>query len=287
MSIGSKKIKINTTKGHSISATEFYSEKGNGETILITSATGVLQKYYSKFASFFARKGYVVYTFDYNGIGSSGGTIKQLKKNTSTLKEWGSIDQAAITLYAKQKNPNNKLTVITHSIGGQIVGFNGNYKMIDKLILVASQSGYWNLFSGTHKLKMFLFWCAILPVSTKIYGYFPAKKIGLFENLPKNMSYEWAKWGTKKNYFMHYYSETEYFFHKINIPTLSYSFPKDYYAPKAAVDWLTKQYGSTKTKRIHYTPAAADLSKLKHFGFFRAHFKDSLWKTTEEWIRTN
>ncbi|MCK0156401.1 alpha/beta fold hydrolase [Cellulophaga sp. F20128] len=287
MRIGSRKIKINTTKGHTITATEFSSVKGNGETILISSATGVLQKYYYKFATFFATKGYTVYTFDYNGIGSSGGHIKQVRKNTSTLKEWGSIDQAAITLYAKQKNPLHKLTVITHSIGGQIVGFNGNYKMIDKLVLVASQSGYWNLFGGIHKLKMLLFWSAVLPIATKIFGYFPAKKMGLFENLPKNMAYEWARWGRKKNYFMHYHSEASHFFSNLNIPILSYSFPKDNFAPKEAVDWLTTQFNSAKTKRVHYIPAAADLAKLKHFGFFRPHFKNSLWKTTDEWIRTN
>ncbi len=287
MILVTQQIEINTPKGHTIAVTEFHSKKNIDKTILISSATGVLQKYYFKFASYFANLGYIVYTFDYWGIGNSGSNQNQIKLNNTTLKEWGSNDQTAVTLYAKQKNPNNELIVVTHSIGGQIVGFNHNYTMIDKLVLVASQSGYWNLFDGIDKLKMFLFWHLVLPLPTKLLGYFPAKKLRLFENLPKNMALEWSKWGKKRNYLMHYHNDKDYFFDKINIPILSYSFPKDSYAPKKTVDWLANQYGSNKIKRVHYTPAKENINKLKHFGFFRESFKDELWKTTDEWIRNN
>ena len=287
MNITIPKQIISAGSGREISVTKFSSEKKNKKTIVISSATGVLQKYYRKFASHFASIGYTVYTFDYWGIGESGGTVKQLKNNNSTLKEWGSIDQAAVTFLANENNPNNELILLTHSIGGQIVGFNGNYHMIDKLIFVASQSGYWGLFGGFNKTKMLLFWYLLLPVPTNLFGYFPAKKMGLFENLPKKMSLEWGKWGKKKDYLMHFYNVEDYFFKKIKAPILALSFPKDGYAPKKAADWLPKQYGSETIERIHYTPAKEDINKLKHFGFFREHFKSSLWKKTEEWIKSN
>jgi len=287
LNVIAKQLKINTAKDHQISATAFLLEKNNGKTLVISSATGVLQKYYRKFASYFASLGYTVYSFDYSGIGESGSNLNQLKNNTCTLKEWGSIDQAAVILYAKQNNQDNELILLTHSIGGQIVGFNVNYQLIDKLIFVASQSGYWKLFSGFNRIKMFFFWYLLLPLPTKLFGYFPAKKMGLFENLPKNMSKEWGKWGKKKDYLMHYYNDEEYFFKKIKAPILSLSFPKDGFAPKAAVDWLPKQYGSNKVERIHYTPAKEDINKLKHFGFFREYFKLTLWKKTDDWIKNN
>lgn len=284
MNIATKKLIISAGEDRQISVTEFLPKKKKGKTIVISSATGVLQKYYRKFASYFAHIGYTVYTFDYWGIGESGGNTKQLKNNTSTLIEWGSIDQAAVINLVKQNHPNNEIILLTHSIGGQIVGFNNNYHMIDKLVFVASQSGYWNLFNGVNKIKMFLFWHVLLPIPTKLFDYFPAKKIGLFENLPKNMSLEWGKWGKKKDYFMHFYDEHHYFFKKIKAPILSFSFPKDGYAPKKAVDWLSKQYENSKIERIHYVPDKKDINKLKHFGFFREYFKSSLWKKTEEWI---
>jgi len=281
----SKEVSIVTEKGHALAATRFSGTDKIRKTIVISSATGVLQGFYKKFASYLASIGYIVYTFDYHGIGKSSGEVSNLKNNTTDLKSWGSVDQAAIVAYAKKQEPEFELILITHSVGGQILGFNPNYELIDKAVLVASQSGYWKYFSGVHYPKMWLLWYVIIPILTPIFGYFPAKVLGLFENLPKNMTHEWAKWGRQKNYLMHFHNEQEYFFDKIRVPLLSFSFPRDNYAPKATVDWLTDQYKNAEAKRVHHIPPNNKLHRLKHFGFFREEFKDTLWKKTEEWIQ--
>ena len=278
-------VSIITAKGHSVSSFEYSSQKNIGKTLVISSATGVLQKYYAKFATYFANQGYVVFTFDYHGIGKSGGEIKKLRNNRSDLQSWGSVDQTAVVQYAKKHFPNCELTVLTHSVGGQILGFNSAFDTIDKIVLVASQTGYWKYFKGWHYLKMWLLWYVIIPVLTPIFGYFPSKVLGLFENLPKNMVYEWNKWGRQKEYFMHYHNEQDYFFDKFRVPLLSFSFPKDNFAPKTTVDWLTDQYENAKVDRVHYIPSKEKMNRLKHFGFFREEFKDTLWKKTEEWIQ--
>ena len=282
-----QEIKVLTTKGHTLSATKFSSERSIGKTLLISSATGVLQKYYQKFAYYFAEQGFIVYTFDYSGIGKSGSPIAQLLRNSTNLKEWGSIDQAALTAYIKKEYPDNEIFLLAHSIGGQIIGFNTHYEMVDKLVLVASQNGYWNYYKGLNKAKMWLFWYLVVPFLTKWYGYFPAKKLGLFENLPRNMALQWCKWGKSKDFMMHDYNQEEYFFDRMELPLLSWSFPKDIYAPKKAVDWLTDQYSSSTKERIHYIPPKNQISKLQHFGFFRETFKDTLWKMTLEWLIKN
>mgnify|MGYP000141070229 CR=1 FL=1 len=281
----SQEISILTEKGHSLSATRFSSSENIQKTIIISSATGVLQGFYRKFASHFASLGYTVFTFDYYGIGKSSGEIDVLRKNVTDLKSWGSTDQAAVVAFAKNQKPENELTLITHSVGGQLLGFNSNYQLIDKVIFVASQTGYWKYFKGWHCLKMWLLWYVIIPVLTPIFGYFPAKFLGLFENLPKNMVYEWAKWGRQKDYMIHFHNEHNYFFNKIGVPILSFSFPEDHFAPKATVDWLTDQYKNAKVQRKHYIPSKEKLHRLKHFGFFKEEFEDTLWKNTEEWIQ--
>lgn len=280
-----KEISITTGNGHSLSATRFSGSESIQKIIIISSATGVLQGFYRKFASHFAFAGYTVFTFDYHGIGKSGGEIEKLKNNTTGLKSWGSTDQAAVIAYVKIQYPNHELTLITHSVGGQLLGFNPNYALIDKVVLVASQTGYWKYFKGWHHIKMWLLWYVIIPVLTPIFGYFPAKGLGLFENLPRNMVYEWAKWGRQKDYLMHFHNEHEYFFDKIKIPLLSFSFPADHFAPKETVDWLTNQYTNAKVEREHYVPSNDKLYKLKHFGFFKEEFKDTLWIKTDEWIQ--
>jgi len=266
-------------------ATRFSGSNDLKQTIIISSATGVLQGFYKKFALHFASLGYNVFTFDYYGIGNSSGETYKLKKNTADLKSWGSIDQAAVVAHAKTEIPENEITLITHSVGGQILGFNPNYGNIDKIILVASQTGFWKYFSGWHYLKMFLLWYVIIPGITPFFGYFPSKTLGLFENLPKKMVYEWAKWGRKKEYLMHFHNEQEYFFDKIKVPILALSFPKDNFAPKATVDWLAAQFKNAKVQREHYIPSKEKLHRLRHFGFFREEFRETLWKKAEQWIQ--
>lgn len=285
--INGEEIFIKTAKQYSLAATKFISSKQANKTIVISSATGVLQKYYQKIALHFASLGYVVYTFDYSGIGKSGSEIPQLKRNTSTLQEWGSIDQASIVQHAKDEYPNNKITLITHSVGGQVLGFNSNYHLLENVITVASQSGYWKEFKGIHKPKMWLFWYGIVPILTPIFGYFPAKKLGLFENLPKAVVYEWAKWGKHKEYIAGHHNSDHTYFNKLKIPILVLSFPRDNYAPKKMVDWLASQFTNATVDRRHLVPKELGIDEIGHFGFFREKFSDSLWKMIEEWINEN
>ncbi|MEO9894517.1 alpha/beta hydrolase [Aurantibacter sp.] len=285
MIIEVKDLNIATDNGYSISSQQFLPENSNDKTIVISSATGVLQKFYSRFATYFAEYGFTVYTFDYYGIGKSDSNPSRLKHNNCNLKSWGKNDQAAVVAFAKKQNIRAELILITHSIGGQITGFNPNYNFIDKIVMVASQSGYWKYFNGIHFAKMWLFWHVIIPIITPIFGYFPSKKLGLFENLPKNMVYEWAKWGKQKNYLMHFYTDEEYYFNNIEVPVLSLSFSGDNFAPIKTVDWLAQQYKNAKTERVHFTKPI-NSAMLKHFGFFKQKFKDPIWSMTMDWILT-
>jgi len=128
---------------------------------------------------------------------------------------------------------------------------------------------------------MLLFWYVIIPFTTPFFGYFPAKKAGLFENLPKHMVYEWASWGKKKSYMM-LSENTEQLFAKVKLPMLMWSFPKDSFAPKKLVDWLAAQYPNAKISRKHYSFAASN--QPGHFGFFKSRYKDAFWQQNLNWI---
>ena len=286
MDVQIKEIEIPTAEEHQLSSVKFASQNSINQTLVISSATGVLQKYYNKFAQYFAIQGFVVYTFDYHGIGKSGYSDLALKKNTTNLTGWGQIDQAAVIAFAKKEHPDASLTLITHSVGGQLLGFNPNHSLIDKVILVASQTGYWKEFRGIHRIKMWSFWYVLIPLLTPIFGYFPAKKLGLFENLPENMVHEWASWGKQKKYMMHFYNQKDYYFDAIKIPILAMSFSKDDYAPKNTVDQLVKYYSNAQLKRVHHTPKKGK-KHIRHFGFFKSSFKEPLWEQSLQWILEN
>lgn len=274
---------IPTRAQRSLGGTLFIPADSIGESILISSATGMLQKFYFALSRHFASLGYSVLTFDYFGIGDSGGSPEALRKNTTNLVEWGSNDQAGALRFLKDFAPESKITVITHSIGGQICGFNPEHASIDRIIMVASQNSYWKNFEGRHKLKMWMFWNVMIPWGTSLFGYFPARHLGLFENLPKNMVRQWRQWGTHPDYLMGF-RDSSYLFDDLKMPILSLSFPADPLAPPRTVDWLAAQYRSARVRRIHYTDEG---DKPGHFGYFRPPFKDTLWKYTHQWIQTD
>ncbi len=283
MEIQIKEIRIPTKLGHTLAVTKFVPTQSTNYVLVISSATGVLQKYYSRFASYVASQGALTYTFDYHGIGKSNSTTKALKENVSNAMSWGSNDQAALVAHAKKEYPHLKLILVAHSIGGQLLGFNPNYHMIDKVVLVASQTGYWKDFNGLHKIKMWLFWYIIIPVFTSVPGYFPAKKLGLFENLPKQVAYEWGTWGKHTNYLMHSYTKETHFFEKLQMPMLALSFSKDSYAPKKTVDLLLEHYKSASIVRKHYKPLDGG-RHVKHFGFFKAWAQQPFWEQCLNYI---
>ena len=280
--MNSEIFKIETKGNGLVSVSKISPKTPNKKSIVISSATGVLQKYYSKFAAHFCSLGFTVYSFDYSGIGDSNS--KKIKQNTSNLSDWAN-NQALVLEFAKQQNSNYKITLITHSIGGQLIGLNSKIHLVDAIVMVCSQTGYWKHFKGFSRYRMLLFWYALIPITTPLFGYFPAKKIGLFENLPKHVVYQWRKWGIHPEYMFSQFNDLR--FSTISCKVLSLSFPRDKYAPKDSVDWLASKFTNTKVDRRHLIPEDLQIEDVQHFGFFREKFKDSLWQLTEDWIDSN
>ena len=280
MSYREEIVAIPTRAGHSLTGSLFSPLYPSGQSLLISSATGMLRRFYHAFAKHFASKGYTVLTFDYWGIGDSGGTPDALKKNRYNLAHWGSNDQAGAVSYIKSIAPEDSLSLVTHSIGGQICGFNPEHSRIDRILMVASQTGYWGLYDRWHKYKMWFFWNAMIPWTIPLFNYFPAGHLGLFENLPGEMAYQWKRWGKRKEYMMAF-QDSSYLFDQLKMPILSLSFPGDTLAPPKTVDWLSRQYTGADVHRIHYT---LEGNKPGHFGYFRPRFLETLWSYTHQWI---
>lgn len=274
-------VQIPTRAGHSLGGTLFLPDGNPVQSMVVSSATGMLQKFYRAYSRHFAGRGYAVLTFDYHGIGASGGRVPELRSNRYNLAHWGSNDQAGAVHFLKSRYPAVPLTLVTHSIGGQLCGFNPEFEAMDRIILVASQSGYWRMYSGWQKWKLWKFWHILIPWLTPLFGYFPAKPLGLFENLPREMALQWSRWGKHPDYMMSEANGEPFYFRKIEVPLLSLSFPGDPLAPPVAVDWITGQYARAAVTRVHYTREGKNPG---HFGYFRPAFRETLWEATHRWI---
>lgn len=276
-------LKIVTADGFVLSATRFNPKQSNGKVMLINSATGVKQRYYSDYALSLADEGFIVYTYDYRGIGESrSGSLRDLKVS---MKDWGSKDYHAMLHNIFQTHHTAKVVVMGHSIGGQMVGFSPLSSKVEAFVMVAAQTPFIQHYPGfANKIKLYFFWYFLIPVFTRLFGYFPASKLGLFEDLPANVAYQWARWAKSKNYVFDEFPEDESKFHSLQSPALMVGFSDDSIAPPLAVRDLMKHYTQMKWSYWEVKPEDIMQRSIGHFGFFRKHVKATLWAETSLWI---
>lgn len=270
------KQKITTKIGYKITSTEFKPDRVAEGVVIISPATGVKQTYYAKFSEFLRSEGYIVVTFDFGGISES--KFKSLKAFDTSASAWGNNDLEAVLKFYQAKYPKESTSIIGHSIGGQLIGLAASIEHIDKVILVAAQSGYWKFWKGFEKSKMYVIWNILFPILTRFFGFFPGKRLGIMEDLPKSMALEWRKWCVSPNYLFDHIHEASLNYSKLTCEIHSYSAIDDNYAPKEAVDWMTSKYINSTINRKHLIPKEIDSPKIGHFGFFKASMRSTIWK---------
>ncbi|WP_435622913.1 alpha/beta hydrolase family protein [Flagellimonas sp.] len=268
-----KEVEIISDSG-TLSATLF--ENNSSETVvIIASATGVKQEFYQKFAQHIANKGVMVITFDYFGIGRSlKKPIKEVKNNAA---DWGRNDLESVLHYTLTNYPESKKVVLGHSIGGQLIGLAESSQKLDKIVLVAAQSGYWKYWKGIGKIKMWFNWHVLFPLLLNTFGYLNSKKISGMENLPKHVANQWRNWGKNKDYILSDPSIKQTYYDKIEIDITAFSIEDDDFAPIESVKWMTGQYKNANTKSILLKPVDFNTKKIGHFGVFKEKFKDTIW----------
>ena len=269
-----KQIEIKMTNRNQITAQTYEAEKNT--VLIISSATGVKQGFYKKFADFVSANGITVVTFDYSGIGLS--LKKPIKQIKSCASDWGKYDLDSVIKFTKENYPNAKITLLGHSIGGQIIGLSKSSSEVQKIILVSAQSGYWKMWKGFDRLKMWANWNILFPIFINLFGYMPSKRFSGMENLPKNVAKQWSVWGRKPNYLFDEVSEQDLFFKNITVNVTAISIEDDFYAPKDAVDFLTGKYENAEITKLHLRPTEYDTSAIGHFGIFRERFEKTIWK---------
>ncbi|MEP5613558.1 MAG: alpha/beta fold hydrolase [Cyclobacteriaceae bacterium] len=265
--------------GTKISATHFGYD--HSPLVIISSAVGTDRGFYSKFSNYLVDNNFQVVTFDYRGIGES--RIKKESRSTS-LSSWGEQDLTAVIDWAAAKAGKNNLTLVGHSIAGQIFPLAKNKDLVSAAYFVASQTASSSYWSGTYKLSIKLFWNLMLPATTTLTGSLPAWTYGGKQKLPKYVAKEWAQWGRHRNGVLQDCPAREKQFKEVQIPLRFVSFSDDkLFAPRAAVERLAEQYGSTQKEHYHWYPDEFGKKSIGHFGFFRSANAD-LWEDLSLWL---
>lgn len=263
---------LTTADGRVLAGFRFVPDGPVRAPVALLPAFAVKQRYYRRFATWLAERGFEVLTFDNRGIGAS--RVGHPREERVGVTEWGTLDHAAaLSWLAEQRGP--KLAV-GHSFGGQVVGLTDAARTIDGLYGVACQLGYWGHFDGFERHRMRFLFRVAMPTVSRVWGYFPSWA-GLGEDVPPNVMIEWSRWLSSPNYLLDHVPEAAARFRAFPGQFASLGFTDDTYAPPRGVQALAACFDPARTDLRVLAPADVGLPKVDHFGFFRPEGQATLW----------
>jgi len=276
-------IKFPGLDGYELSGVHF-APPGDAEppiAVVIAAGGGIPARRYRHFASFLAAAGIPALTFDYRGIGKS--RPRSLRGFTATAEDWSEGDCGGAIAYMRAKYPNSKLVAVAHSIGSLIIGGAPNINECAGLVFIAAHTGYFGDYAKRHRIPMAILWHGVMPILTRVFGYFPASKLGLGEDIPAGMALQWAARRTPDLRPEATTRDTSRAramlgrFCEIRVPIRAISFADDKFATDVGTRRLLAVYSGVVARYECVEPSTRGLPSIGHFGFFRREAKEGLW----------
>jgi len=287
-------FRFDTADGERLHATRFV-PAGTDELTLVAviyPGAGIPASYYRRFAEGLADRGIVTITFDYRGIGPS--RPNKLRGYRATIKDWGEFDAPAALRWAREYYPKRQRAVVGHSVGGFLAGFTPDPTLIDYLVLVGAHTGYWGDYSRRARPLMWALWHAIMPAITRSVGYFPARRLGLPEDLPAGVAYDWAA-RTRPDFTRNFrradgsvdqdrISVIRSRFRALNVDAFVVTVSDDPFATPAATARLRDLFSGCRFEELRIDVRSTLLRKIGHFGYFRSRAREELWPVVTDWL---
>ncbi len=279
-----KIVRIPTQDGFRLAAT-WYRPTAHplGITVLVSSATGVPQRYYRHFATWLAAQGVSAWTYDYRGIGLSG--CGDISPERMRMRDWGQQDFTAMVRSLRDQAPENVLVHVGHSIGGQVPGLSEACGEVDMYAAIASQFGYFGLWPWQQRMALLPIWYGVVPAAVHTMGSLPGAVFG-GETLPAGIALEWARWSRNpQSYVDENGRRLPRYFTQIGVPARFYAFTDDErYAPLRAVRELAMQFRHAQIEIVSRAPADYGRRSIGHFGYFRKGMDDIAWPELFAWL---
>ncbi len=274
-----KSVTIASSGGAMIALRVYESASPARASVVIGGAMGVRQDYYAAFAEWLSGQGFRVTTFDYRGSGDSlpGTPDGSLRGFKADLFDWAS-DYELVVDSAKAALPDAPLYLLGHSLGAQLPGLLKNQHQIDGLVSIAAGSGYWRDNAPQLRRLILYFWYVLVPLATRLCGYFPGRKLKKVGDLPAGVMLQWRKWCLDPQYSVGAEGEgARESYAQVRFPVLALSISDDELMTWRGTQNLINLYTGAARSFERITPADLGVRRIGHFGFFRQQFSHSLW----------
>ena len=254
-------------------------------TVVINCATGVLARYYHRYARFLAAHGFDVVTWDYRGIGLS--RPPRLRGCGYRWRDWGERDFDAVLRFVHARDPQTPIRVVGHSIGGFLPGLARNAPLIDRMITVGAQFAWWRDYAPGCRARLLAKWHLAMPLLTALCGYFPGRRLGWLEDLPAGVAYEWS---FRRAQFERSHPRGERAdalarMAAMRAPVLAVGMADDEFGTIPALRRTLACYTGAQRLAVMLHPRECGQAAIGHVGLFHDRFSGDFWRDTLIWLR--
>lgn len=254
-------------------------------TVIVNAATGVVARYYHRYAAFLAAHGFDVITYDYRGIGAS--RPASLRRCGYRWRDWGERDFEAVLQLAGRVDVGAPLMVVGHSIGGFLPGLARSAPGIARMLTVGAQYAWWRDYACDRRWRLFLKWHVAMPALTALCGYFPGKRLGWLEDLPGGVANEWS-FRRARMELSHPEAERNDVVRRlaaVSAPILAVGLTDDELGTPQAIARALGYYAGAEAKQVLLLPDDFDRREIGHFGLFHSRHVTDFWLDTLLWLR--
>lgn len=253
-----------------------------GQVAVLHPGAAIPQSRYRHFARFVADAGIPVFTYDYRGIGAS--RPASLRGFRATMEDWAEYDCAAAIGWLRERFRTSEIAGIAHSISTLLQGGAHNAAEQAQVLMVGPHTGYYADYLLAYRPAMTVMWHAVMPVITRLVGYFPARRLGLGDDIPREIALQWAGRRSpdlrprpgetacgRRSRLLDHCARLGYRVHVV----LS---ADDAFATTASAARVLSYFPKARiVGQQIFTPADSDGRRLGHFGFFRRMSAATLW----------
>jgi predicted alpha/beta hydrolase len=281
--IDERPLRIRALDGYELGAVLYSASTGATprRAVVLHGGAGIPAQRYRHFARFLARSGVPVLTYDYRGIGlSRSGALAGFR---SVIEDWAEYDCSAAIGWLRERFPRAELVGIAHSVSALLFGGAHNAAEQARLILIGAHTGYYGDYRPLYRLPMAALWHVLMPVLTRLIGYFPARRLGLGDDIPAGVALQWA---SRRSSDLRPAGagpgdeRTRRLLDRcaaLERPALVIRFSDDAFATAAGMRRLLAYYPLLSPQYVVFTPADSGTRKIGHFGFFGREAGLALW----------
>jgi predicted alpha/beta hydrolase len=277
-------LPLTAADGYMLQALRYAPQGEPTGRLIVAGATGVPQRFYARFAQFAAARGIEAWTLDYRGVGLS--RPPELRGFRMNYLDWARLDLAALLerVSAQGQEP---LWMVGHSYGGHAFGLLPGHERVQRLATFATGAGWHGWMPPLERLRVKLLWNVVGPLLVRSTGYLAWNRLGLGEDLPRDVYLQWRRWCQWPRYF---FEDPELpglaeQFARVRIPIRAINATDDKWAPPSSRDAFMRAYTGAQLECITLEPRSIGMAAIGHMDYFRPQAR-RLWEQTLDWFQT-